>query len=162
MPAGMNDISNGKPRMKPSHSEDLEFLRSIRGRFGSRRMWAVEYEFTGEEIFERRGGRIRKQIRISDIIEIRVPVGRKQMILKTDDSKVTVQIPPSLNEVLQKKSSEMMANMSGAERQHFEEVKQKTISRFKRANLLAGAILVLAMFAIAVLIGWLRQRKILP
>ncbi|MGD1088478.1 MAG: hypothetical protein ABR955_07100 [Verrucomicrobiota bacterium] len=90
-------------KMKATHSEDLEFLRTIRGCFGSRHMmWSVEYEFTGEELIERRGGRIKNQMRITDIIETRVLFGRNQMKLKTNNSKMTIQIVPPLNEVIQK------------------------------------------------------------
>ena len=145
--------------MKSAHSEDLEFLRKIRGCFGSRRMWSVEYEFTGEEIIERRSGRVKNQIHISDIVGTEVKISSHQLILKTNNSKMTVQILPSLNEVIQNKGAEVMANKSEAERQHFEEVKWKTISRLKRANLIAAIILFWLMLAFAIFIGWFKQKR---
>src|ERR1700679_352598 len=116
--------------MKSTRSEDLEFLRNIRGCFQNSKsqrqgewlviflftvffplfwlfiffMWwpvildknhlivlafalgtfiagiylwkmrAVEYEFTGDEIIERRAGRIKKQLRITDIVETKVKI----------------------------------------------------------------------------------------
>lgn len=41
-------------------------------------------------------------MRITDIIETRVLFGRNQMKLKTNNSKMTIQIVPPLNEVIQK------------------------------------------------------------
>jgi hypothetical protein len=141
--------------MKP---EDLEFLRKIRGCFGSRRIWCIEYEFTGEEVIERRGGRVKNQIRISDIIETKVKISPHQLILKTSNSKMTVQILPSLNEVIKKKGAEEMASKSDAERQHFEKVKQEMESRIKRTNIIVGIILLWLGIIFAVLIGWLFRK----
>jgi hypothetical protein len=147
--------------MKSTHSEDLEFLRNIQGRFRSSKsqrqsewflillsgiffplfsififfawrptvldkgnlivlayafgtfilgmyLWkmrAVEYEFTGDEIIARHAGRIKNQIRIADIIETKVKISPHQLMIKTSDSKMTIQIVPSLKEVIQKKSA---------------------------------------------------------
>jgi len=148
--------------MKATHLEDLEFLKSIRGCFGSRRMWSVEYEFTGEEVIERRGGRIKNQIRISDIVETKVRHGFNQMILKTNSSQMIVQITPSLNEVIMKHAAEINAKKSESERQHFEEVSRQTISRFKRANLIGAIVSILIMVALAFFLVWLKQRHYLP
>jgi hypothetical protein len=146
-------------KMKATRSEDLEFLREIRGCFGSRRMmWSVEYEFTGEEIIERRGGRIKNQIRISDITDTKVKISPHQLMLKTKNSKMTVQITPSLNEVIQIEASKINATKSKAERQHFEKVKQETMSRFKRVNIIGAVIIVLFGFVIALFVGWLKQK----
>jgi len=65
--------------VKSIHSKDLEFLRKIRGGFTSMTMWPIKYEFTGEEIIERRGKRIKNQIRISDVI-------------KTNNSEINIRI----------------------------------------------------------------------
>ena len=148
--------------MKATHSEDLEFLKSIRGCFGSRRMWSVEYEFTGEEVIERRGGHIKNQIRISDIVETQVLLGFNQMILKTNSSQMRVQIIPSLNEVIMKHAAEFNAKLSESERQHFEEVSRQTISRFKRDNLIGGIFVTLVMVALAFCLVWLKQKHYLP
>jgi|ERR1700722_4814429 len=200
--------------MKSTHSEDLEFLRNIRGRFQNSKsqqqgewliiflfalffplfwlffffMWwpvildinhliilafafgtfiggiylwkmrAVEYEFTGDEIIERRAGRIKNQMRIGDIVETKVKISPHQLIIKTSSSKMTLQIIPSLKEAIQKKSVETMTTKSEAEQQHFENVKQETISRFKRANVIGAVILVLFGFVIALFIGWLKRK----
>jgi hypothetical protein len=202
------------PKMKVTHSEDLEFLRNIHSQFQISksqkqgewlmillfgaifpalsllfffcdfpvivdkdhlvcaaftiglfildiylfRMRAVEYEFTGEEIIERRGGRIKNQIRISDIIETKVKISPHQLTLKTNNSKMVVQIIPSLNEAIQKEAAKIEATKTETDRQHFEKVKQETISRFKRANIIGAVILVLIMFALALLVGWLRRK----
>ena len=122
------------------------------------KMRAVEYEFTGEEIIERRAGRIKNQIRIADIVETKIKISPHQLIIKTSSSKMMVQIVPSLNEVIQKKGAEMMATKSEAERQHFKGVKQVMISRLNRANIISAVILVLFGFVIAFFIGWLKQR----
>jgi Pyruvate/2-oxoacid:ferredoxin oxidoreductase gamma subunit len=118
----------------------------------------VEYEFTGEEIIERRGGHIKNQMRISDIIETKTKISPPQLILKTNNSRMTVQILPSLNEVIKKESAEIMANKSESERQQFEEVKKETISRLKRVNVIGSVILILVMIALVLLIGWLKRR----
>jgi hypothetical protein len=145
--------------MKSTHSEDLEFLRNIRGCFPSSKsqrqsewfliflfgvffplfsifvffawwpivlnkdhliilayafgtfilgmdLWkmrAVEYEFTGDEIIERRAGHTKKRIRIADIIETKIKISPHQLMIKTSDSKMAIQIVPSLKEVIQKK-----------------------------------------------------------
>jgi preprotein translocase subunit SecF len=200
--------------MKATHSEDLEFLREIRGRFQSAKSqrqseWgliivfmlfgilccltaifsignkyrfgfgifalgeflvaiyvflirAVEYEFTGEEIIERRAGKIKNQIRISDIVEMKVKISPHQLIVKTNNSKMIVRIPPSLNEVIQKKGKEMMAQKSEAEQQHFEKVKQETSLRLKRASVIGFIIFILVMLAFWFLAFWLKQKRILP
>src|SRR5277367_6117720 len=121
--------------MKSTHLEDLEFLRKIRGGFASIAIWPIKYEFTGEEIIERRGKHIKNQIRISDVIEIKVLMKPHRMIIKTNNSKMIVRIISSLNAVIQNEAARVAATKSEAERQHFEEVKQQTISRLKRANL---------------------------
>jgi len=118
----------------------------------------VEYEFTGEEIIERRGGRIKNQIGISDITETKVKISPHQLMLKTKNSKMTVQITPSLNEVVQIEASKINATKSKAERQHFEKVKQETMSRFKRVNIIGAVIIVLFGFVIALFVGWLKQK----
>jgi hypothetical protein len=120
---------------------------------------AVEYEFTGDEIIERRAGRIKNQIRIADIVETKVKISPHQLIIKTSSSKMTVQIVPSLNEVIQKKATEMMATKSETERQNFEKVKLETSSRLKRANIIGAVVLMLFAFALLFLLGWLKQRN---
>ena len=144
--------------MKATHSEDLEFLRKIRGCFGSRQMWLVEYEFTGEEIIERHGGRIKNQIRISDIIETDISFASKELKLKTNSSKMNIQVLPSLNKVIMKEAEEANAKMSEGERQHFEEVKRKIVLRFKLMNLIGAVIVCMAMIGLVLLIAWLMRK----
>lgn len=144
--------------MKATHSEDLEFLKSIRGCFGSRRMWSVEYEFTGREIIERRGGRIKNQISISDIIETEVPFGKKLMILKTNNSKLKIQIIPSLNEAIQKEAARELATKSEGDRQRFEEVNNRIMTRRKWAALIGAIASILATIAGSLLLRWFHQK----
>jgi len=184
------------------HSEDLELLRKIRGRFqdsisNQRRdlvvlflfgiifpailllffffdperfrfvfaamalvsiilcalIWRdrnVEYEFTGDEIIERRGGRTRNRMRISDIIETKVEFSPHyhQLKLNSISSKMTIHIFPDLNAVIQKETAEMMTKASESEQQHLEQVKQEMIARQKRINKIGAIIIVPAVFAI--------------
>lgn len=118
----------------------------------------VEYEFTGEEIVEKRGGKIKSQIRISEIIETEVPIGMSRMILKTNNSKMAVQIVPSLNEVIQKKATETMTAKSEAEQKCFAEIKRETLTRFKRVNLIFGIIFLLVIVALSLLIAWFSRK----
>jgi uncharacterized membrane protein len=145
--------------MESKLQENLEFLRKIRGYFGSRRtMWSVEYEFTGEEIIERRGGRIKNRILINDIVEVRMFLGRYQTILKANNSKMKVQMIPSLNQVILKQAKEINARKSEAELRQMEEASQETISRFKRANIIGIILLILFMFALALFVEWLMRK----
>jgi hypothetical protein len=138
--------------------EDIEFLNGIRGCFGSRRMWCVEYEFTGEEIIERRGGREKKRIKISDIVESKIPLGSKRMILKTNSTEMRVQIFPALNEVIKKRAAEFISRLSESERQKFEATSRQISRRYKRALLIGGIIYILIMFAFAFFVRWLMQK----
>ena len=144
--------------MKSTHSEDLEFLKNIRGCFGSRRMWSVEYEFTGKEIIERRGGRIKNQVSISDVIETEAPLGKKLMILKTNNSKLKIRIIPSLNEAIQKEAARELATKSEGERQRFEEVKNQIITRHKWAVVIGAIASILVTIAGSLLLRWLHQK----
>src|SRR6267142_5048313 len=144
--------------MKSTHSEDLEFLRKIRGSFASIGIWPIKYEFTDEEIIERRGKRIKNQIRISDVIETKVLINPHRMIIRTNNSEMTVRVIPSLNAVIQNEAARVAATKSEAERQHFEEVKQQTISRVKRANLIVGVISILLIFVLIFLWSWFRHK----
>ena len=114
----------------------------------------LEYEFAGDEIIERRAGRIRKRIRISDVVDINNKISPRQMILKTDDSKMTVRIFHSLNEVIQKKWAELMAKQSEAERQRYEEAGRQMTSRVKWANMIGAIASVLATVLTALGIRW--------
>lgn len=140
--------------MKATHPENLEFLKRIRGCFGSHRMWSTEYVFTGEAVIERRGDRIRNQIRISDIVESSVRLGLHQLILKTNKSKMIIRIIPSLNEVMMKLAAEFNADKSESERRHLEEEARHTISRFKRASLIGMIATVLITLAFGILVNW--------
>jgi hypothetical protein len=122
------------------------------------KMRAVEYEFTGDEIIERRAGRIKSQIRIVDIIETKVKISPHELFIKTNNAKMTVQILPSLHEVIQKKGAEEMAKKSEAEQQHFEEVKQEMTSRIKRTNIIVAVVFMLFAFAIALFVGWFKRK----
>jgi len=144
--------------MKSTHSEDLEFLKNIRGCFGSRRMWSVEYEFTGKEIIERRGGRIKRQISISDIIETEAPLGKKLMILKTNHSKLKIRIIPSLSEAMQKEAARELATKSEGERQRFEEIKSQIIKRHKWAALIGAIVSILVTIVGSLLWRWFEQK----
>ena len=144
--------------MKSTHSEDLEFLKNIRGCFGSRRMWSVEYEFTGKEIIERRGGRIKNQISISDIIETEAPLGQKLMILKTNNSKLKIQIIPSLLEAIKKEEARELATKSEGERQRYEEVKNRIIRRHKWAALIGAIASILVTIVGSLLFRWFQQK----
>jgi hypothetical protein len=123
---------------------------------------ALEYELTGDEIIERRGGRIKNQMRIADIIEIKIKISPYQLIIKTSSSKMTVQMIPSLNEAILKQATEMNAKRTDAERRQMEEDGQKRISRFKRANIIGLIVFLLLMFAIGWLAVWLKEKGILP
>jgi hypothetical protein len=144
--------------MKSIHSEDLEFLRKIRGSFASIGIWPIKYEFTGEKIIERHGKRIKNQIRISDVIETKVLINPHRMVIKTNNSEMTVRVIPCLNAVIQNEAAKVAATESKAERQHFEEVKQQTISRVKRANLIGMVIVLLLIFALIFFVAWLKQK----
>jgi hypothetical protein len=77
------------------------------------RMSAVEYEFTGDEIIEKRKGRIRNRLFISNILEASVIVNQSKiqnLILKTSNSGINIQIQivPSLAEVIQKETANMI------------------------------------------------------
>lgn len=147
--------------MNAAHSENLEFLKRIRGCFGSHRMWSAEYVFTGEAVIERRGERIRSQIRISDIVETSVRLGFSrfnQMILKTNNSKMIIPIIPSLNEVILKLAAEFNTDKSESDRQHLEEMSRQTISRFKRVSPIGMIATILFTLAFGILvIWWLRK-----
>ncbi len=71
---------------------------------------------------------------------------------------MTVQILPSLHEVIQKKGAEEMAKKSEAEQQHFEEVKQEMTSRIKRTNIIVAVVFMLFAFAIALFVGWFKRK----
>jgi hypothetical protein len=144
--------------MKSTHSENLQFLKNIRGCFGSRRMWSVEYEFTGKEIIERRGGRKKNQISISDIIETEAPLGKKLMILKTNNSKIKIQIIPSLNEAIQNEAARELATKSEGERRRFEEVKNQIIKRRKWAALIGAIVSIFVAIAGSLLLRWFHQK----
>jgi hypothetical protein len=88
-------------------SEDTEFLRQICGKFQpsfpDRIIFPMEYEFTGEEIIERKRGQIQRQIRISDIIETNIStgiLGYQSILLKTNSSQLNITIFPDLKQVL--------------------------------------------------------------
>jgi hypothetical protein len=144
--------------MKSTHSEDLECLRSIRGRFGSRRIFCVEYEFTGQEIIERHGGRIKKQINISDIVETAVSFGQpNSLIVKTNNTTMKIQILPSLKGVIDQKWTEIYSKMTESERQRFEDVKREVTTRIKRTTVIASVILALLVFALICFLGALKK-----
>jgi preprotein translocase subunit SecF len=123
---------------------------------------SLEYEFTGEEIIERRAGRIKNRIRIADVIETKVKISPHELIIKTNSSKMTVIILPSLNATIQEKASEIMANTSEADRQHYEKVKKDVTLRLKRANAIGLIILVLVIFLIGLLAAWLKKKGFFP
>ena len=121
-------------------------------------MWSVEYEFTGKEIIERRGGRIKNQVSISDVIETEAPLGKKLMILKTNNSKLKIRIIPSLNEAIQKEAARELATKSEGERQRFEEVKNQIITRHKWAVVIGAIASILVTIAGSLLLRWLHQK----
>ncbi len=140
--------------MNAAHSENLEFLKRIRGCFGSPRMWSSEYVFTGEAVIERRGERIKNQIRISDIVESSARLGSNQMVLKTNNSKMIIQIVPSLSEVITKLAAEFNANKTESERQHLEQEARQKVLRYKRLRLIGMILNVLITLAFGILIIW--------
>ena len=187
--------------MKATHSEDLEFLRRIRGRFqdttshrqGERfvillvaattavlfsallhaspplttgrhhvfyiamilgsvimgaQLWralAVEYEFTGEEIIERRAGRIHGRILISKIVETRVLMQRHRLIVRTQNANMSIRIFPLLNEAIQRGAA---SPVTDGVRRETEAVTQEVVSRLKRRQVVAAVVLMLFAFAI--------------
>lgn len=198
--------------MRPPTSEDLQFLRDIRGRFEDSKqnqilekvsyvlfsiifpiffliifaichdsvrwifiafaavtfafaalLWrdrGLEYEFTGDEIIERRARRERNRIIISGIIEARAGISSPELFLKTGSSKMTVHIFPSLNELIQKKAAESMAKQSEAERKRYEEVNQQLARRMKWINLIVSLVIVLGGFGVFVLFVWLKSKQL--
>jgi hypothetical protein len=123
------------------------------------RMRAVEYEFTGDEIIERRAGHIKNRICINNIVKIRIFfAGPCQTIIKTNNSEIKVQRIASLNETILKQAIEMNAKRSDAERRQMEAEAQKSVSRFKRAHLLGLVVCILVLFALTFLAVWLRQK----
>jgi hypothetical protein len=79
--------------MDSPNSEDLEFLRTLRGRYGAFKIWPTAFEFTSKEIIEWSGRRIKKKIRIVDIVEFKVVAVPNRMILKTADTEMKILIP---------------------------------------------------------------------
>jgi hypothetical protein len=197
--------------MRPPTPEDLEFLRSVRGRFQDtkfnrvrdnilffvlgilfpmlflafffifqplRSLFAVgafglfaltanlwrdrglEYEFTGEEIIERRAGGIRKRMQISEIVNVDTNIFEPIFTLKTQNLKMTIQILPSLNEVIQKKAAESMAKQSEVERKRYEEVNQQLARRLKWVNIIVSLVIVLGGFGVFVLFVWLKSKQL--
>lgn len=114
----------------------------------------VEYEFTGDEIIERRAGRIRHRIQISDVIEAQVKISPQRFIVKTNNFKMVVRIFPSLNEVIQKKGAELLSKQSGSERQRYEEVKQQMSSRVKWVKIIGAIASVIVAILAALAIRW--------
>jgi hypothetical protein len=141
------------PPMTLAHN--LFFAAMILGSFlTGAQVWrerAVEYEFTGDEVIERRRRRIKHRVLISDITETRVTI--RTLVLKTNHSKIIIQIFPSLREAIQKKA----ANLSDAERQEIETVKKDIIPRMNRRKWIAGIAAVLLIYGSIVLINHLNR-----
>ena len=114
----------------------------------------LEYEFTGDEIIERRAGDVKNRMLIADVNEARVRISPHQLILKASNSKMIIRIFPSLNEVIQKKGAEMQAKLSEAERQRYEEAKRQMTSRAKWANIIGAIASVIAAILTALAIRW--------
>lgn len=121
----------------------------------------LTYEFNGIEIIEMRGGRVRNTMAISNIIETDVNISPNQLILKSSNSRMTVRILPSLNEVIQKKGAEMMAKQSLEERERYDQVQQQMISRLKWTNWIGIIAIVLVMSLIGLVMIWLRRKHII-
>jgi hypothetical protein len=118
----------------------------------------LEYEFTGDEIIERRAGRVRNQIQISRIVNADVKILEHILTLETENSKMTIRILAPLNEVIQRNWAKLLATKSDAERQDVEKVNREMISRLKRANLIAVLALIALMLAIGLLVAWLEKK----
>lgn len=121
---------------------------------GGVQLWrrrAVEYEFTGEEIIERRRGEVHGRVPIADILEIRVLMNPHRMILRMNNAKMDVRIFPSLNEVIQREVARVVTDEA---RQRMEEVKQELVARQKKAALwIAGIALIILVAGILLIIG---------
>jgi hypothetical protein len=90
---------------------------------------SLEYQFTGEEIIEQRGGKIKNRIQIRDIIDVKIVIRPYKIILKTSNSKMEIQIVPSLNEALLKEANKMNARQSEEEQQRErEDAKKKNLT----------------------------------
>lgn len=122
----------------------------------------VEYEFTGEEIIEKRRGKIKKRLQIDAVVETKTIIltrsRREFWVLKTRDSAMVIQLIPLLSEAVQIELMKKQATHSEAEQQFFENVKTETISRLKRKNLIISVILVLFALVSAFFILWLNEK----
>jgi hypothetical protein len=103
----------------------------------------LEYEFTGEEIIERRRGKIQNRLVISDIIKMDVKIQPHQMILKTGKSKMTVTIFKSLNDTIQIEAAKIL---SEEQKQQNKEI----VAQIKRAQWKIAVAITLVMFLLAV------------
>ena len=138
--------------MKSTHEKNLECLRGIRGCFGSRRLWCIEYEFTGEEIIERRSGRIKMQLRIFDIIETKAILSPPQLVLSTPAARMKVQMSPELYAVIQREFEKDRANMTDADRLQHEKVKADMVSRVKWMRFIGAVVVVVLVIAMGLLV----------
>jgi len=120
----------------------------------------LEYEFTGDEIIEKRAGRERNRIIISDIIEVQVKMSPFEMVLKTGSSKMAVHVFPSLNEVIQKRAAESMAKQGEEERKRYDKMNQQLARRMKWVNVTVLLVIVLAGFGGFLLIVWLKSKQL--
>src|SRR5580698_2004691 len=80
----------------------------------------LEYEFTGDEIIERRAGRVRNRVQISNIVNADVNILEHILTLETQNSKMIVHIFYSLNEAIQKNWAAALAKKSESEREQYE------------------------------------------
>jgi len=129
-------------------------LGSFMGGIDLWRKRAVEIEFTGEEIIERRGGQIRNRMFISNIIETRVLPFSHRLVLKTNNSKMDILIFPSLNEVIQKK---VVVEMSDEERKRNEKIAQQMKMRHNLAVLIYVVVLMGGAMVIGCLMGHFKK-----
>ena len=110
----------------------------------------VEYEFTGEEVIERRRGQVHGRVPIVEILETRVLINPHRMILRTTCAKMEVRIYPALNEVIQQ---EVARAATDEARQRMENVKQEMAAGKRRALWIGGIGLIILIVGILLFVG---------
>ena len=113
----------------------------------------VAYEFNGTDIIETRAGREKNRIAIADITETGVQKSPHQLILKSANSKMVIQMVPSLEEAIEKKEAETGESVAG--QKSFQKTKQPVKVWYKRVGTI---VLILAGLLFGILIGLLRKK----
>jgi hypothetical protein len=113
----------------------------------------VEYEFTGDEIIEKLRGRIKMQIHIIDVTDVKVfYLGRHISILKTSQSEMKILRIPSLVAAIIDQANKMNARMSEGEREQAKKMTLQQVSSLKRTTLVAMILYTVVVAALAVCI----------